>query len=163
MPSLTPVPNGQHTLTPYLKIRGVKKALEFYKKAFGAEEAYHLDGPGGTIMHAEMRLGDSKIMMTDENPQWNCMSPQAVGNTTVTIHMYVPDVDAVFAQAVAAGAKADMPPQDMFWGDRFGKVTDPFGHEWTIATPKEKLSPQQMAERAKVAFEQMAQQQPPKH
>lgn len=146
-----------NTIIPYLKVRGVRDAIAFYTKALGAQELYHLDGPGGTIMHAEMRIGEGRFMMTDENPQWNCLSPKAVGNTTVTIHVYVPDVDASHAQAVSAGATSNMQPQDMFWGDRFCKVTDPFGHEWTLATQKEKLSPQEITQRAKVAFQQMAQ------
>jgi uncharacterized glyoxalase superfamily protein PhnB len=148
--------DGHRTLTPYLKVRGVAQAIEFYKKAFGAREKLRMPVPGSDkIMHAQLLIGDSELMMTDESKEWNVVSPLGLGGTSVTIHMYVPDVDATFAQAVAAGATANMPPMDMFWGDRFAKVTDPFGHEWSIATVKEKLTVEQMRERSVEAFKQM--------
>jgi PhnB protein len=156
MAKVNPIPNGYHVVTPYLTIRGAGEALEFYKRAFGAEEIARMPDPSGKIMHAEMKIGDSFIMLGDENPQYN-RSPKSLGGTAVGLHLYVPDVDAAFARAVGAGATAKMPPMDMFWGDRFAKLTDPFGHEWSLATHKEDVSPEEMDRRAKAAFQQMAQ------
>jgi uncharacterized glyoxalase superfamily protein PhnB len=153
-----PIPEGQHTVTPHLVVRGAAKAIDFYKKAFGAKEKGRLPGPDGkSIAHAEIQIGDSFVYVVDENPEWGARSPQALGGTPISIHLYVEDADAVFNQAVAAGAKAEMPLTDMFWGDRFGKVSDPFGHEWTVATHKEDVPPEEMKKRAAAAFAQMPQ------
>lgn len=149
-------PQGNHTITPHLVIRGAKKALEFYKRAFGATEVMIMPGPDGeSVAHAEMRIGDSLVYLADEWPGAPIASPAKFGGTTVSIHMYVKDCDAVFNQAVGAGAKVSMPLMNMFWGDRYGKVTDPFGHEWGIATHVEDVPPEEMAKRATEAFKQM--------
>lgn len=142
-----PVPEGYHTVTPYLCIRGAEKALDFYARAFGAKEKVRMPGPDGKVMHAEILIGDSMVMLGEENPQQNAKSPAAFGGTPVSIMLYVPDVDAVFKKATAAGAKADAPPADMFWGDRYGKLTDPFGHSWGIATHVEDVTPEEMKKR----------------
>lgn len=148
-------PQGFHTVTPYLRIRDCPAAIEFYKKAFGAVELFRMPGPGGAIVHAEIRIGDSPVMMSEENLKWNALAPQTLGGTSVGIHLYVQDVDAMFSAAVAAGAKVTMPPMDMFYGDRSARVSDPFGHDWTISTHKEDLTPQQLQERAAEAFKKM--------
>ena len=138
---VAPVPPGYHTVTPHLVCRGTAGAVEFYKKAFGARQLMLMTGPDGTVMHAEMRIGDSRIMLGDEMPQMGATAPQTIGGTAVHIFLYVKDVDKVFAQAVAAGATVNMPPTDMFWGDRYCKLSDPFGHKWAMATHTEDLSP----------------------
>jgi uncharacterized glyoxalase superfamily protein PhnB len=143
-----PVPEGCHTVTPYLIIRGAAQAIDFYKKAFGAVEIFRMPGPGGAIMHAELKIGDSTVMLADENPQWGSQSPQALNGSPVYLFLYVEDVDKLFQQAVAAGATVRMPPADMFWGDRFGQVADPFGHVWSMATHKEDVAPEEMEKRA---------------
>jgi PhnB protein len=145
--NVKPVPDGYHTLTPYLYVRGAAKALDFYAGAFGAQEVYRMPGPGGAIMHAETRVGDSVLMVADENPAQGARSPEAYGGTPASVFLYVPDVDAVFAKATTAGAKVLMPPTDMFWGDRFGKLKDPFGHEWGVATHVEDVPPEEMEKR----------------
>ena len=133
--------DGFRTVTPYLTVKGAAQAIEFYKRAFGAQEVQRMNGPDGkTVMHAEIKIGDSIVMLADEFPQGS-RSPQTLGGTTAGIFLYVPDVDSAFKKAVDAGAKATMPPADMFWGDRFGKLADPFGHEWSMATHKEDLTP----------------------
>src|SRR5262245_26274010 len=144
-----PIPEGFHTVTPHLIQRDTKRALEFYKKAFGAETRMAMPMPDGKIMHAEMKIGDSIVFMADEMPAMapDSKSPQTAGCTTATTILYVQDVDAVFKKAIDAGAKAIMPPSDMFWGDRFGKLTDPFSHQWGIATHIEDVSPQEMQKR----------------
>jgi uncharacterized glyoxalase superfamily protein PhnB len=153
-----PIPEGQRTVTPHLVARGAAQAIEFYKQAFGAKEHGRMPGPDGkSIVHAEIKIGDSFIYVVDEMPEMGARSPLALGGTAVSIHLYVEDVDAVFNQAVAAGAKPQMPLTDMFWGDRFGKLTDPFGHEWTVATHKEDVTPEEMQKRAAAAFAQMPQ------
>jgi uncharacterized glyoxalase superfamily protein PhnB len=150
---VTPIPDGFHTLTPHLIVRGAAEAIEFYKNAFGAEEVMRSTMPGSkTIMHASLRIGDSVIMLNDEFPNYGALSPVALNGSPVTIHLYVTDVDAVFNRAVAAGATARMPVADMFWGDRYGKLTDPFGHHWSIATRKEIVSPAELEKRAAKAF-----------
>ena len=133
------------TVTPHLVCDGAAKAIEFYAKAFGAKEYMRLPGPDGRLMHASMMLGDSMIMLVDEMKEWGSVGPKARGGSSVTIHLNVPDVDALFAQAVAAGATAKMPPADMFWGDRYGVVTDPFGHDWSIATHIRDMTHDQIA------------------
>jgi PhnB protein len=151
------IPAGYHSLTPYLVVNEASRAIDFYKQAFGAKETVRMGGPGGKIGHAEMKIGDSMIMLSDEMPGSGNRSPQSLGGSPVSIFMYVESVDSVFDQAVKAGAKADMPPQDMFWGDRFGKLTDPFGHAWAVATHIEDVAPQEMEKRAQAAMAQMAQ------
>lgn len=129
-----PVPEGMHTVTAHLTLAGASEAIAFYAKAFGAEEISRLPGPDGALMHAAIRIGDSTLFLTDEMPQWGALGPLALKGSPVTIHLYVPDADAVFAQALAAGAVVKMPLADQFWGDRYGKLTDPFGQDWAIAS-----------------------------
>jgi PhnB protein len=138
-------------------LNDTNKAIDFYKKAFGAQEISKMEAPGGRIAHAEIKIGDSMIMLSDEFPGANVKSPQSLGGSGVSIFLYVEKVDSVFNQAVAAGAKAEMQPQDMFWGDRFGKLTDPFGHQWALATHIEDVKPEEMEKRAKEAMAKMAQ------
>jgi len=154
MAKVNPIPEGYHTLTPHLIVRNAGKALEFYKKAFGAEEIFKMPTPEGKIGHAELKIGDSIFMMCDEWPGM-ASSPQTVGGTSVTLHLYVQDVDTAYKKAITAGCTSTMPVQDMFWGDRYGKLKDPFGHEWSIATHKQDLTPTQIAEGAKKAFSEM--------
>lgn len=149
------VPEGYRTVTPYLVLNEASKAIEWYKQAFNAEEMMRMDMPDGKVMHAEIRIGDSAIMLSDEFPMGGAKSPRALGGTTMGIHLYVPDVDAAFQQAVAAGGTPAMPPMDMFWGDRFSKVQDPFGHEWSISTHIEEVAPEEMEKRAAEAAKQM--------
>jgi len=159
MPSnVKPIPEGYRTVTPYLCVHDAKRAIEFYQKAFGAKETVRMDGPPGKIGHAELKIGDSMIMLSDEMPGSGCRAPQSLGGTAVSIFLYVEDVDSQFHQAVSAGAKADMPPADMFWGDRYGKLTDPFGHSWGLATHKEDVTPAEMDRRMKEQMAKMAQQ-----
>jgi PhnB protein len=159
MPSkVKPVPDGYHTVSPYLCVNDAERAIQYYQKAFGAKETMRMHGPQGKIAHAELKIGDSVIMLADEMPQSGLRSPQALGGTTSSIFLYVNDVDHTYDQAVAAGARADMPPQDMFWGDRYGKLTDPFGHSWALATHKEDVAPAEMERRGKEAMAKMAQQ-----
>jgi PhnB protein len=144
-----PVPEGYHTVTPYLVQRDTKRALAFYEKAFGAETRMTMPMMGGRIGHAEIKIGDSVVFLSDEFPEMSpeTKSPQTAGCVTGSLFLYVPDVDAAFKRAVDAGAKVVMPVTDMFWGDRFGKLSDPFGHHWGIATRKEDLSPQEIQKR----------------
>jgi PhnB protein len=150
------VPAGYHTATPYLTVNDGVGALEFYKRAFGAREVMRMAAPGGKIGHAEIRLGDSHIMLSDEFPGTSTKAPTSLGGTTGSIMLYVPNVDAAFKKAIDAGCKSLMAPADMFWGDRFGKLEDPYGNQWGMATHKEDVSPKQMAERAKAAMAAMA-------
>jgi len=150
------IPKGFHTITPSLIVKGADKAIEFYKKAFGAEETKRMPGPDGkSIMHAELKIGDSFFFLADEFPSMGALSPQSIGGTPCTMNLYVTDVDAVFKRAVDAGARVRMPVADMFWGDRYGSVVDPFGHSWGIDTPKEELTPDEMQQRARQFFAQM--------
>jgi PhnB protein len=151
------IPAGYHTATPYLVVNDAKRAIEFYKKAFGATEVNKMEGPNGKIAHAEIKIGDSTIMLSDEMPGASGKSPQSLGASTCSIFLYVEKVDSVFNQAIGAGAKAEMQPQDQFWGDRFGKLADPFGHLWGIATHIEDVKPEEMQKRAKEAMAKMAQ------
>jgi PhnB protein len=144
------VPEGMHTVTPHLVCAGAADAIEFYKKAFGAIEVMRIPAPDGKLMHAMIRIGDSAVMLVDEFPDWGCLGPKTRG-TSVTIHLAVENVDALFNRAVAAGATAKMPVQDMFWGDRYGMVVDPFGHAWSIATHVRDLTPEQILEASKSA------------
>jgi PhnB protein len=153
--AVRPIPEGFHTVTPHLVIKGAAGAIEFYKRAFGAEVLGRRDGPGGTVGHAELKIGDSIIFLADEFPQGSCKSPQTLGGTTATLNLYVPDVDAAFKQAVSAGGREIMAVADMFWGDRYGQLQDPFGHTWGIATHKEDLTHQEVEERAQAFWAQM--------
>ncbi|HEY2456819.1 MAG TPA: VOC family protein [Candidatus Acidoferrum sp.] len=146
-----PIPEGYHTATPYLIVTGAAKAIEFYKSAFGADEIMRMPQPDGRIGHAEIKIGDSTIMLADEFPEMGARSPQSLGGSPVSILLYVEDVDTVFAQAVAAGAKVQRPLADQFYGDRTGGVTDPFGHVWYIATHTEDVSEEEMKKRAAAA------------
>jgi len=142
-----PIPPGYHTITPYLVIRDPAGAIEFYKRAFGAEEIVRMPGPDGqSVMHAELKLGNSMLMLSGEWPESGAVSPQHLGNTPVALHLYVENADAAFQRAVAAGCTAEMPPADMFWGDRFAKVRDPYGHKWSLALHTWDMTPEEMAE-----------------
>jgi PhnB protein len=154
MAQVKPIPEGYHTATPYLIVVGAAKAIEFYKQAFGATELMRFPGPGGTIMHAEIKIGDSPIMLADEMPEMDARSPQSYGGSPVGIMLYMPDVDAQFKQAVAAGAKVVRPLTDQFYGDRSATLIDPFGHKWTLATHKEDVSMQEMQRRMKAMEKQ---------
>lgn len=142
-------PEGTHALTPHLTVQGAAQAMEFYKKAFGAVEVARMAEPSGIVMHAEMRIGDSPFYLNDEFPQMGARGPKSIGGTSVTLHLYVPDCDAVYKQAIAAGATVKRPLTDMFWGDRYGQVEDPHGHVWSIATTKETLTEAEVWERMK--------------
>jgi len=148
MPShANPIPNGFHSLTPYLCVSDAARAIEFYDKAFGATLIMRLAEPGGRVGHAELQVGDSVIMLADEHPEYGVRSPRAFGGSPVSLHLYVEDVDAVVARAVAAGAKVVHPVADKFYGDRSGRVEDPFGHVWDIGTHKEDVSPDEVERR----------------
>lgn len=144
--AVKPIPEGYHSVTPYLIIRGAAEAIDYYVKALGATEVMRLDH-GGKIGHAEIKIGDSHIMLADEHPEMGARSPAALGGTPVGICLYVPNVDTLFQQAVAAGATVERPVQDQFYGDRSGTIIDPFGHKWTIATHIEDLTPEQISQR----------------
>jgi PhnB protein len=146
--AVSAIPEGYHTATPYLYIRGAASALDFYKKAFGAKEVMRFPGPGGKLMHAEMQIGNSIIMLADENVDMGVRGPQTLGGCSSSFMLYVEDVDAQFAQAVAAGAKVQRPIKDQFYGDRSGTLEDPFGHVWTIATHKEDVTVEEAMRRA---------------
>ena len=150
------IPKGFHTATPHLIVTDSAQAIDFYKRAFGAEELLRVDGPEGKVAHAELKIGDSIIMLSDEMPGCTMRSPQSLGGTAVDIFLYVKDVDHVFNQAVGAGAKVAMPLNNMFWGDRYGQVTDPFGHFWSLATHKEDVHPEELRKRAKTAMAEMS-------
>jgi PhnB protein len=152
-----PVPAGYHTATPYLTVRGAADAIDFYKRAFGAKELMRLTTPGGLLGHAEIRIGDSVVMLSDPFPQSPTRAPVDLGGTTGSVFLYVPDVDGVFARAVAAGARVTMALADMFWGDRYGTLMDPYGHAWGLATHKEDVPPREMARRAQAAMAQTGQ------
>ena len=150
---IKPVPDGFHTLTPHLVVKGASQAIEFYKRAFGAEEIKRLPGPDGkSLIHAELKIGNSRLLLVDEFPEMDCRGPRSVGGSPVSIHMFVDDADAAFDKALAAGAEVRTPLADQFWGDRYGVLTDPFGHIWSIATHKEDLTPQEIGKRAQTAF-----------
>jgi PhnB protein len=150
-----PIPEGYHTVTAYLAVDDAAGAIEYYKRAFGAKELGRMDGPEGKIAHAELEIGDSRIMLSDPFPQASTRPPKELGGTSASVFMYVEDVDAVVKQAVDAGATVTMDVADQFWGDRFGTITDPFGHVWSIATHVEDVSQEDMAERAKAAMAAM--------
>ena len=143
-----PIPDGYHAITPYLIVSGGAKALEFYGRAFGAIERERMQDPSGKIRHAEIRIGDSCVMLADEHPEIGALGPATIGGSPVSIHLYVEDVDAVVSRAVAAGARLTRPVADQFYGDRVGGITDPFGHHWHIATHKEDLTSDEIHRRA---------------
>jgi PhnB protein len=145
------IPAGHRSLAPYLYVRGASRAMDFYARAFGARELYHMPAPDGTVAHAEMQIGDSILMLADENPSNGSGSPERYNGSAAGAFLYVSDVDAVFAAAVAAGAAAHMEPTDMFWGDRFCVLADPFGHRWQIATHVEDVRPEDMEARRAAA------------
>jgi PhnB protein len=146
------IPEGYEKAAPYLAVDDAASAIEFYEQAFGARERVRMDAPGGKIGHAELEIGGSLVMLSDALPQFATRSPKELGGTTVSVFMYVEDVDAVVEKAVGAGATVTMEAADQFWGDRMGSVTDPFGHNWSLATHVEDVTPEQVAERAKEAF-----------
>jgi PhnB protein len=150
--AVNPIPEGYHSLQIYLAVEDASKAIDFYKEAFGAEETVRMPGPDGKVAHAELQIGDSKLMLSDPFPQSNVRPPAERGGSTASVFMYVDDVDATFEQAQKAGATVVSELEDMFWGDRFGTVADPFGHVWAMATHKEDLSEEEMAERSKAAM-----------
>jgi PhnB protein len=150
-----PIPEGYHTLTTYIAVDNASEAIEFYKRAFGAKERMRMNTRDGSIGHAELEIGDSLLMLSDPFPQSQAKPPKELGATTAGIFMYVEDVDAVVKQAIDEGATVAMEVSDQFWGDRFGTVTDPFGHSWSIATHVEDVPPEEMAERAKEAMAAM--------
>jgi len=147
-----PIPDGHHTVAPYLAIKNAVSALEFYKKAFGATETYKLIIPDGRLGHAEIRLGDSLIMLSDEFPEFGGKAPEALGGSPVSIHLYVEDVDAFVKRAVAEGARVLKPVADQFYGDRSGQLEDPYGHLWWVATHKEDVAPEEMQKRVRALF-----------
>jgi PhnB protein len=153
--AVKPIPEGYHAVSPALTIDGATEAIDFYKRAFGATERMRMPAPDGSIAHAELEIGDSVVMLSDPFPQSTVKSPTELGGTTVGIFVYVEDVDAIFQRAVDAGATVTMPLEDMFWGDRFGTVTDPYGHSWSFATHVEDVPPEEMEERAKQAMAAM--------
>ena len=148
MSTVNAIPDGTHTVTPHLVCHGAAEAIEFYKKAFGAVEMMRVPGPQGRLMHACVRIGDSNVMLVDEMPEWGALGPKALKGSPVTIHLSVEDVDAFTARAVAAGAKVTMPIADMFWGDRYGVIEDPFGHKWSIATHIRDMTPAEIQKAA---------------
>jgi len=150
-PAVQPVPEGFRTVTPYLVCAGAAEAIAFYATAFGATEVMRLATPDGRLMHASIRIGDSLIMLNDEFPEMGALGPKAHQGTSVTMHLFVADADAAFARAVKAGATVKMPLQDMFWGDRYGLLEDPFGHSWSIATHQRDLTHQEIQEAARSA------------
>ena len=156
MAKVKPIPEGYHSITPYLVVKGAAKAIDYYKKAFDATEVMRMAMPDGTVGHAELKIGDSIIFIADENPNMGVKSPQTLGGCTGVLNVYVPNVDQVFQQAVAAGSKQSMPVADQFWGDRYGSLIDPFGYVWGIGTHKEDLSPKEMEQRAQEFFASMA-------
>jgi PhnB protein len=154
--AVKPIPEGYHTVTPYLAVEDAAEAIDYYKKVFGAKERVRMDAPNGRIGHAELEIGDSLVMLSDPFPQSSTKPPQELGGTSVSVFLYVEDVDATVKQAVDAGATITMEVADQFWGDRMGSFTDSFGHSWSIATHVEDVPPEEMAERAKAAMSAMS-------
>jgi PhnB protein len=154
--AVKPIPDGYHSVTPYLVVKRAARAIDFYKNVFGASERMRMNGPNGTIGHAEIEVGDSVVMLADEFPDMGFRSPQSVGGTAVTLVLYVEDVDSCFNRAVAAGAKPLRPVEDQFYGDRSGTLEDPFGHVWTISTHKEDVPPEELRRRAEALMKQQA-------
>lgn len=158
MSEVKAIPDGCNSVSAYLVLKDCKKATEFYVKAFGAKPGMHMPGPGGSTMYGEVLIGNSTVMMSDENPEWNMKSAETLGDSPVSMHVYVEDVDALFKQAVDAGCEVVAPVMDMFWGDRFGKVKDPFGFQWSLATHTKDMTPEEMMEAQKAFMAQMAEQ-----
>jgi PhnB protein len=154
MATVKAVPAGFHTVTPHLTVNDAAKALDFYSRAFGAKEQVRMPGPDGHIIHAQTMIGDSPILLAEEMPGMGGKGPLAIGGTPVTLHIYTDDADALFARAVAAGATVRMPMEDMFWGDRYGQVVDPFGHVWAIGQHKKDMTPDEMKKAMAEAFSQ---------
>jgi PhnB protein len=150
--SVKPIPEGYHSVTPYLAVKGAAKAIDFYKQAFGATELFRMQSPDGNIGHAEIKIGDCIIMIADEYPDMKWLSPTSIGGSGTLLMIYTDDCDAMFNRAVGAGGKETRPLADQFYGDRSGTIEDPFGHKWTIATHKEDLSPDEIDKRAKEAM-----------
>jgi PhnB protein len=150
------IPQNMHSVTPHLVCAGAAEAIEFYKKAFGAVESARLPGPDGRLMHAAVRIGDSTVMLAEESPEWGSLGPKSLKGSPVTIHLYVEDADKFVERAVKAGAKVTMPVSEQFWGDRYGKIEDPFGHQWSIATHVRDVSREEMD----AAMKQMAKSMP---
>ena len=157
MAQVKPVPQGYHTATPYLTIKNAARALDFYKKAFGAQEVARMDAPDGKVAHAEIKVGDSMIMIAEEMPGSGNRSPESLGGTTASIFLYVDNADAIFDRAVSAGAQVETALADMFWGDRYGRLKDPYGHSWGVATHKEDVAPAEMEKRMQEAMAKQAQ------
>lgn len=155
--SSKPLPAGYHSVTPAIIVRGADEAIDFYKRAFGADVVSRMAAPDGSVAHAEIRIGDSTVMLGEENEQWGTRSPLSTGAVTGSLHIYVDDADATFSRAVAAGATVRAPLENAFWGDRYGKITDPFGHEWGIATRVKDMTPEEMQTAGDAWFAQMAQ------
>ncbi len=149
--AVNPIPDGYHTVTPYLIIKGAAAAIDFYKRAFGATELVRMEAPGGRIGHAELRIGNSMVMLADEHAEMGYRSPSSLGATPVSLVLYVPDVDAVFARAISAGGKSQRAVADQFYGDRMGTLEDPFGHVWTVGRHTEDVSPEEMKKRMAAA------------
>lgn len=159
MSNVKAIPEDMHSITPHIVCAGADDAIDWYVKAFGAVDCGRMRGPDGkSLMHAMIRLGDSAIMLAEENPAWNSKGPKLLGGSPVTLHHYVKDVDASYKRAIDAGATAVMPPADMFWGDRYGVLTDPWGHQWSLATHVADKTPEQMAEDMKTACAEMGKQ-----
>jgi PhnB protein len=156
MTNVKPIPEGYHTITPHLIVKNGAQAIEFYKKAFGAEELFRMNTPDGNVGHAQLKIGDSLFMLADEFPQMGALSPESIGGSPVSMYVYVEDVDTVFNQAVSAGATVVNPVMDMFYGDRWGHLKDPFGHFWSIATHKKDLTPDELKKAAEIAFSEMS-------
>ena len=154
--AVKPIPDGFRTLTPNLVFRNASGAIDFYTKVFGAKELVRMPGPGGQVMHAELQIGDSKIFLNDTMSKEGLQQPAAGQTNLAYLHVYLPDVDTVFNRAVTAGARVDMPLQDMFWGDRYGKITDPYGQQWGLATHIEDVAPADMEKRQKEFFAKAA-------
>jgi PhnB protein len=154
--AVKPIPEGYHTVTPYLVIQGASRAIDFYKKAFGAVETVRMGGPDGKVGHAEIKIGDSMVMLADEHPDMGYRGPKAYGGTPVSLVLYVEDVDSMFPRAIAAGAKELRPLKDQFYGDRSGTLEDPFGHVWTIGTHKEDVAPDEMERRMAASMKEPA-------
>ncbi len=144
MPKVQPIPEGMHSITPHLVCAGAAAAIDFYKSAFNAVEEFRLPGPQGKLLHACIRIGGSAVMLVDEFPDWGSIGPKSLKGSPVTIHLYVENVDAVVAKAMGAGAKTLMPIEDMFWGDRYCKLEDPFGHHWSVATHIRDIDPSEL-------------------
>jgi len=150
--SVKPIPDGYHSLTPFLTVRDAVRAIEFYKQAFGAVERGVAKGPDGKVMHAELKIGDSIIMLSDEYPEFGALSPQSTGGAGMGLHIYLDGVDAAFDRAVKAGAQVEMPLTDQFWGDRYGQLRDPFGHRWSIGQTVARPTKEEVEEAAKAVF-----------